>query len=76
LVKVSIGKEKEKRDIQLNMKLLQITLGRGRVTFSLYLSLYLYSLLNEVGVFEVGLDVFLFLFWSIQNQFYPSLLAP
>jgi hypothetical protein len=34
-------------------------------------SLYLYSPLNEVGVFGVGLDVFLSLFWSLQNHFSP-----
>jgi len=48
-------------------------LGRGRVTFSL--SLHLYSPLNKVGVFGVGLNVFLSLFFSLQNQFSPSLLA-
>jgi len=46
---LSIGKEEEKSNMQLDMQQLQIALGRGRVTFSLSLSLHLYSPLNEVG---------------------------
>jgi len=34
-------------------------------------SLYLYSTLNEVGVFGVGLNVFLSLFWSLQKPVLP-----
>jgi hypothetical protein len=37
LVEVFVGKEEEKSNMQLDMKLLQTTLGRGRVTVSLLL---------------------------------------
>jgi hypothetical protein len=49
------------------------------VALSLSLSLSLLAFILPIkwgGVFGVGLDVFLFLFWSVQNWFYPSLLAP
>ena len=51
------------------MQLLETTLGRGRVIFSLFLVFILP--IKWGGLFGVGLDVFLSLFRSIQNRFYP-----
>ena len=51
--------------MQLDIQLQQTTLGRARVTFS---CLHIFILpIKRGGVFGVGLDVFLSLFWSIQN---------
>jgi len=63
--------------MQLDMQLLLADFGKRKGhLLSLSLSLHLYFTLNEVGVFRVGLDVLLSLFWSVQNRVYPSLLAP
>jgi hypothetical protein len=61
--------------MQLDMQLLLADFGK-RKGHLLSFSLHLYFTLKEVGVFGVGLDVLLSLFWSVQNQVYPSLLAP
>ena len=51
------------------MQLLQKTLGKARVTFSLLL-VFIF-LIKWGGVFGVGLNVFLSLFWSLQKPVLP-----